>query len=247
VLAMVVAGCGESTQTTRTDTTSTLEMRFEQGRNAYLKGEYTEAIRLFEEVRIMGPGSPLARDATFLQAMSRFQQGTYAASANDFKTVRKNFASSPVAERAQYMVGESYYRLSPRPELDQSYSLYAVPEFQSFLRDFPNAPQSLRDSAQMRIKELRNKLARKVFLSGELYTKMEEPKSALVYFERVLDQYYDTDSAPEAQLRIAEVQFARKRNAEAATALDKFDAKYLQEASQEQRQRAMQLRQKLNV
>jgi outer membrane protein assembly factor BamD len=243
----LVGACGDGQQTTRLDTTSTLEMRFERGRNAYVKGEWQEAIRLFEEVRFMGPGSELAREATFLQAMARFKQETYVVAASDFKSVRRSFASSPLAERAQYMVGESYYKLSPRPELDQSYTLYAVPEFQAFLRDFPNASQSLRDSAQARIKELRNKLARKVFLSGELYTKMEEPKSALVYFERVLDQYYDTESAPEAQLRIAEVQLGRKRMAEAKAALEKFETKYLQEASQDLRQRAMQLKQKLNA
>ena len=77
------------------------------------------------------------------------------------------------------MVGESYYQISPRPELDQTYTLLALTEFQNFLHDFPVTPASpspvsgsttpagtsasLADSAQMRITELRQKLARKYF------------------------------------------------------------------------------------
>ena len=54
-----------------------------------------------------------------------------------------------------------------------------------------------------------------------------------MYFERVLDQYYDTKPAIEAQLRIAEVQAKRGKTKEAGEAIGKFDSKYLDQANYE--------------
>ena len=66
-----------------------------------------------------------------------------------------------------------------------------------------------------------------------------------MYFERVLDQYYDTKPAIEAQLRIAEVQAARGKTKEAGDAIGKFDTKYLDQATPEQRARARNIKQSL--
>jgi len=245
VLVGVISGCGGSQESGRTEPGSNLQTRFDEGRKAYDEGRYMDAIRIFEEVRIQAPASELASQATYMEGMARYKQEQFSAAAVDFRSLRRNNPGSPLAGRAQYMVGESYYQLSPRPELDQTYTLYAQTEYQSFLRDFPRAEQTLIDRAQQRITDIRNKLAQKVLLSAELYVKIEEPKSAMVYFERVLDQYYDTKPAAEAQLRIAELSYSRKKYDDAKTALGKFDDKYLSSASPEQRQRALALKAKL--
>ena len=214
------------------------------------KEDYVEAIRLFEEVRLQAPASPIAAEATYLEAMSRYNQDMFAGSAVDFRAVRRNYPNSPFAAQAQYMVGESYYQISPRPELDQSYSLLALTEFQNYLHDFPaaatSANASLADSAQIRIIELRRKLAQKYFLSAQLYDKLEDPKSAAVYYQRVLDNYYDTPPAAESQLRLAEINNDRNKPEDARKNLDAFDTKYLQSATTEERQRALKLHTKLD-
>ncbi len=139
------------------------------------------------------------------------------------------------------MVGESYFQLSPRPELDQSYTALALGEYQTFLRDFPNAPATLLDSAKDRIVEIRNKLAQKYYLAATLYDKLDDPKSALVYYGRILDQYYDLPQAAESELRIAEINLDRKKMDEVRKALDAFDTKYLSTATTDQRDRALKL------
>ena len=206
-----------------------------------------EAQHLFEEVRIQSPASAIAAEATFLEAMCRYKQELFTGSAVDFRAVRRNFPSSPFAMQAQYMVGESYFGLSPKPVLDQTYSFYAVSEYQQFLHDYPNAPQNLKDSAQYKITLLRNKLSRKVLMTAELYVKLEEYKSAIVYFKRVLDIYYDTDSAPESALRIAEVAFLRHKVPDAREALNKFEDKFIESAAPTLRQRALELKSKLST
>lgn len=223
----------------------TADKLFAAGKAAYEKADWQEAIRNFEEVRVQAPASSMATDATYLEAMARFNSDMYSSAALDFHAVRRNFPSSPLAARSQYMAGESYYQIAPRADLDQSYSTLALSEFQLFIRDYPKAPQTLIDSAQHRIAEIREKLATKYFLAAQLYDKLDDPKSAIVYYQRVLDDYYDTPLAPESELRIAEINYDRKNVDETRKALDTFDAKYLKDASEDQRHRSLKLRSKL--
>lgn len=225
--------------------TGTADKMFADGKAAYAKEDWPEAIRLFEEVRVQSPASAIAAEATYMEAMARYKEESFSGAALDFHAVRRNYPNSQFAMRAQYMAGESYYQVSPRPELDQAYTLLALGEFQTFLRDYPKSSESLTDSAQKRIVELRTKLAQKYLMSAQLYEKLDDPKSAIVYYQRVLDNYYDVPVAAEAELRIAEIQYDRKKSDESRKALDAFDAKYLSVASTDQRQRALSLRSKL--
>ena len=245
LVGFFIAACGGSPAVQKVGAPSSIEVRFGEAKAAYDKGDWLEAMRLFEEVRVEGPASAFAADATFLEAMSRFHQELYSGAAVDFRAMRRNYPSSPSAQRAQFMIGESYFQLSPRPELDQTYSTFSLQEFQIFLRDYPSAPSSMIDSAQHRIAQVRNKLAKKMLMTGELYVKLEESKAAITYFNRVLDNYYDTDAAPEAELRIAEVHYDHHRIDESRRALQKFESKFLGSVPVPMRERALALRNKL--
>ncbi len=243
VALILMTGCGSSNSASGGKPESTLEQRFNDAKISYEKEDWSDAIRMFEEIRIQAPTSPFASEASYLGAMARYKNGNFTSAAVDFRAFRRNYPTSPLAPRSQFMVAESYYQMSPRAELDQTYTNYAITEYQYFLRLFIDPEKSLTDSSQNRIVELRTKLALKLLYSAELYLKLEDRKSSLLYFERVLDQYYDTKPAIEAQLRIAEVQAARKKNKEAQDAISKFDAKYLDQATPEQRNRARSIKQ----
>lgn len=241
-LLLIAWGCGSSSdELTKAPPVGSADQLYTQAQKAYSTQDYPEAIRLFEEVRVQAPASTIAAEATYLEAMSRYNQDLFAGSAVDFRAVRRNYPNSPYAIRAQYMVGESYYQISPRPELDQSYTILALSEFQNFLHNYPAAPPTLTDSAQKRIVEIRTRLATKYFLDAQLYDKLETPKSAAVYYQRVLDNYYDTPPAIESELRLAEINVARKQFDDARKDLDAFDTKYLATATTDERQRALKL------
>jgi len=235
-----LASCGSSESTTNTNT---LEYRFEQAKKAYDNHDYMDAIRLFEEIRVQAPTSPFAIEAMYLGAMSRYKNDNFLTAAVDFRNFRRNYPTSGLAPRSQFMVAESYYQLSPNAPLDQTYTGYAITEYQYFLRMYGNDESTLSDSCEMRILELRTKLAQKYLSAGELYLKLESRKSALAFFDRVLADYYDTTPAVEAQLRIAEIKLERGKLAESEVAITKFDDKYLGKATQQQRERARKIKQ----
>ncbi len=241
ITSLGLFSCAGSNNST-TDSTLSVEERFNKGMQEYNDGDWVDAQRIFEEIRVQSPTSPFAAQAMYLAAMSRYKQETYSSAAVDFRMFRRTYPSHELAPRAQYMIGESYYGMSPKAELDQTYTQYAINEYQAYIRMYSSLITSLTDSAEARIKELRDKLAMKHLLAGELYIKLDDRKAAIQYFQRVLDDFYDTRPAPEAQLRIAEVQANRKKMKEAADALAKFEDRYLAQATQEQRNRARNLK-----
>jgi outer membrane protein assembly factor BamD len=224
---------------------NTIEYRFEEAKKAYANEDWLDAIRLFEEIRVQAPTSSYAVEAMYLGAMSRYYNDNNLTAAVDFRNFRRNYPTSALAPRSQFMVAESYYKMSPRAELDQTYTSYAITEYQYYLRMYGDAEKSLADSSEMRILELRTKLADKYLMSGELYLKLDSRKSALAFFERVLNDYYDTTPAVEAQLRVAEIYLARQKLADAEKAIMQFDEKYLGKSTQQQRDRARKVKQYL--
>src|ERR1035437_11007827 len=122
---------------TKATPVGTTDKLFADAKAAYAKEDWPEAIRIFEEVRVQSPASTIAGEATYMEAMARFNSEMLSGAALDFHSVRRNYPNSPYASRAQYMAGESYYQIAPRAELDQAYTTLALSEFQTFLRDYP--------------------------------------------------------------------------------------------------------------
>ena len=109
-----LSSCAGSKPAAQTDVKNILESRFAEGKEAYAKEDWLEAIRIFDEIRLQAPTSSYAIEATYLEAMSRYYAETFISAAVDFRAVRRNYPTSTLAARAQFMEGESYSRLSPR-------------------------------------------------------------------------------------------------------------------------------------
>ena len=114
---------------------------------------------------------------------------------------RRTDFQHPFERRAGFL--ESYYRLSPKTQLDQQYTRAAYDHCQSLLSYFPDsefAPRATEMSA-----ELRNKLADKEFSAGEFYFKRNAFDSAIIYYEATLRDYADSGQAPRALSRLISI------------------------------------------
>jgi len=93
-------------------------------------------------------------------------------------------------EESYFQDAECYRNLSPRYTLDQKETHTAISKYQLYIDLYPNG--IFLEEANSRIKEMREKLARKEFEAGELYMKLDQPRAAKVYFNEIIDNYYDT-------------------------------------------------------
>jgi outer membrane protein assembly factor BamD len=223
VLAVVVAGLigcssGEAVKP------MTVEERFAHAKALFDDRSYLEAINEFTVITLQFQGSAVAADAQYYLGESRFQRGEYLLAAFEYQNVKRNFPASPRVADAQFKLALSYYNLAPKSVLDQQYTRKSIDEFQSFVEYYPG--HEMAPDADAKIKELTTRLAKKQYDTARLYAAMEYFKSALFYFDDVIEKYHDTEYAPLAYIEKVELLMKRNRHREAGTEIMKFLDRY---------------------
>jgi outer membrane protein assembly factor BamD len=135
----------------------------------YKKKDFDKAGILFDEIMPLMKGDSTQELATFYQAYCDFNLGNYTLANTHFKKFSEVFSRSEYAEEAIYMSAYSLYKDSPNYNLDQTGTLAAINEIQSYLNNYPET--KFRDDCTNIIKELRKKLEKKAFEKAKLYHK----------------------------------------------------------------------------
>jgi outer membrane protein assembly factor BamD len=196
------------------------EERFQIAKTLFDNEDYLEAISEFTVITLQYQGSAVAADAQFYLGESRFKRGEYLLASYEYQTLKRNMPASPRVPEAQYKLGMCFYRLSPKSRLDQQYTKRAIDELQAFVEYYP-ASEFTGDASE-KIRELTLRLAQKDFETAQLYVKMDYTKSALFYFDNVIEKYHDTEYAPLAYLGKTELLMNRRRYREAKEVISKF-------------------------
>jgi outer membrane protein assembly factor BamD len=191
---------------------------------SYNEGDYLQSIEDFSLIKLKFSGTTVADKAQYYLAMSHYKREEYILAAYEFEMYIKNYPSGPEVINAAYNLAMCYYGLSPVYNLDQTYTKLAISQFQLFLELFPDNQYT--SQAESRIKELRTKLALKAFASGNLYMDMDDYRAAIVYYDYVLNDYFDTEYADDAALGKIQALIKRKKYAEAAEEVTKFETKF---------------------
>ena len=188
------------------------------------RGKCFSAITEFTAMTLKYAGDPIMDDAQFYLAESYFCNKEYLIAVSEYQKLTNDFPNSPYVQEAFYKIGLSYYKLSLRPELDQEYTDLALRQFQNFIEAFPNS--KFRQQAEEKIFELRTKKAKKLLLGGDTYRKMGIYDSAIIYYDILLEKYYDTPPAEMALFWKAECQYRLKKYNEAITTFTVFTEKF---------------------
>jgi len=209
-----------------------IEVAYEKALNQYEQENYAEAARAFETVISIGRGTDIGQDAQFYLAESYFNNRRYLLAASEYERYAQFHPNSPRREEADFKKALSYYNLSPRYRLDQSYTYQAIENFRLLLSRFPNSEYA-EESAEY-ISELRSKLARKSYNAGEFYKRTSRYEAAAVYFDIVIDNYPETSWAElslvdqmEAYILYAENSVADRQAGRFEMALESYET-YLQ-------------------
>lgn len=220
VAAVLLVSCGG--YKVRPDVTA--EERLALAKKMFKNKDYQEAQVQFKILTLNYPGASFVDEAQFYLAESHFQMKEYIIAADEYKRLTRLYPKSEYLDDAMFKVAMSDFKLSPKPSLDQKYTVSALENFQRFIEDFPNS--ALVPEAEKKIFTCRLKLAEKDFNAAELYRKLDDNYAALVYYNSVLDRYYDTKFAHEALYWKGECLYNLKRRDEALQAFNELLAKY---------------------
>jgi outer membrane protein assembly factor BamD len=133
-----------------------LPTKYKAAVNYYKNKDFAKAGILFDEIMPLMKGDSTQELATFYQANCDFNLGSYTLASSHFKKFAEVFSRSEFAEEAIYMSAYSLYKDSPNYNLDQTGTLAAINEIQSYLNNYPET--KFKDDCTNIIKELRKKL-----------------------------------------------------------------------------------------
>jgi outer membrane protein assembly factor BamD len=212
------SGCSSSGEKIDSDNP---EKAFEIAKKKFDRGDYVNAIEDFSLIQVMFPGTEVIEKAQFYIAESYYYQKEYILADYEYtKFLEDKPSISPLYPDAMYKLGLTYYQLSPKYSLDQQYSKLAIDQLLKYIQQFPNDKHV--GDADLKIKELKNKLAYKDFVIAENYMKIDNNRSAALYFKSVYEDYIESDWADDAMLGHAEALINGKKYDDAKKVLDKF-------------------------
>ncbi len=191
---------------------------FQKGIEYLNQGKYKEAERIFNKIIYQYPGSSYLEDAQFFLAETYFKKRDYQLAKDEFSFFLKNFPASKYVEEAGYKYAYAFLLSLPKITKDQEEIL----ELREFILDFKDKyPNSIYlPQMDSLFSEITNRLAQKEFAAGLLYYKAGEWQSARVYFEYIVKEFPDTETALEAKYLLGEICW---RNGEREKAKEIFE------------------------
>ncbi len=185
------------------------------------KKEYMRAQTLFELLIPVYRGRPELEKMYFDYAYTFYHQAQYLMATYYFNTFTTTFPTSPLKEEASFMAAYSNYRMSPTFRLDQTYTLKAIEDFQTFVNTYPNSSRV--NECNRLIDEMRLKLEKKTFDEGILYYNLKRYQAATVTFENLLKDFPETNNAEQVRFLIAKATYDLAEN----SIYDKQEERYL--------------------
>jgi outer membrane protein assembly factor BamD len=164
----------------------------------YEDGKYDLANELYEKISTSFVGTEKAGDIAYNMAQASFNEKNFRLAGHQFKSFAGSYPMDTRAEEALFKSAFSYYKDSPKYDLDQTSTYTAISELQSFINAYPESSHV--SEANDLITELRQKLELKSFEISKVYYKTMKYKAAAVSFDNMNDEYPDSKFREEAMM-----------------------------------------------
>jgi outer membrane protein assembly factor BamD len=245
--AALLAGAGGCTKRPPLPPTGAVDadkFLFDHGSAALQGSHWLEAREYFRRLVDSYPNSPFRHDAKLGIGDSYLGEGridSLILAANEFREFLTFFPLNPRADYAQYRLAVAQMRQMLGPRRDQTATIAALKEFDTFIQNYPNS--TLMPEVQTLRRETRDRLSEHEFLVGrfhyknrmyagaigrllpllsddpgysgkdevyfylaETHMKIGRQAEALPYYERLLEEFPESDHAEDARKRIAEIK-----------------------------------------
>ena len=200
---LLASACSTSTEKVLRSTDT--NYKYAKAMEWYNKGAYYKAIPVFEELMGLYKGSKTTEEIYYYYCLANFKQGSYILAAYHFKNYVQKHPKSEYAEEALFMHAESFYKQSPKVNLDQTETKNAIDAYQVFINTYP-ASERVED-ANNKIGELRKKLEEKSLKAAELYYRTKNYRAAAISYKNLIVDFPDIKGEKEIQYKIVVAYF----------------------------------------
>lgn len=171
-------------------------IKFDVATKMYEAKSYNKALRLFEQIAPSYRGKPQAEKLFYMFSQSYFKTKQYYLAGYQFESFVSSYPKSEKAQEAAFLGAKSYSMLSPVFSLDQTDTTKAIEKLQTFIDTYPNSEYL--PEANIIMKNLNEKIEKKVFENAKGYNTISDYKSALVALDNFIADYPGTPFKEEA-------------------------------------------------
>lgn len=181
------------------------EYKYKMAEQFYAKKKYNYAQILFEDLFPWVKGTARFEDMYFKYANCAYYLRDYLSAENLYKSFYETFPNSNKAEEAEYLRAYSFYKQSPKVDLDQTNTTKTMALMQAFINTHPNSPK--KQEASDIIDLCRGKIETKEFNSANLYYQLGYFKAAAIAFATLIENFPDSEKSEEYKLMVIKAYY----------------------------------------
>jgi outer membrane protein assembly factor BamD len=164
----------------------------------YDKKDYNHAQQLYEQLFPVLKGGPQFEDLYYKFAFCSFYLKDYPNAENLFKGFVEVFPNSAKAEEMDYMRAFTFFKQSPKAELDQTNTTKTLGFMQAFINTHPGSAR-IKDATDI-MDQCRAKLEVKDFKNAELYFNLGYFKASSITFNNLMNTYPDSEKSEQYKM-----------------------------------------------
>lgn len=176
----------------------------------YVNKKYNYAQQLYEELFPLMKGQPQFEDVFYKFAYCSYYLRDWMNAENLFKQFVEVFPNSPRAEEMEYMRAYTYYRQSPKVELDQTNTQKTIGYMQTFINTHSGSAR-IKEATEI-MDKCREKLEAKEFKSAELYYNMGKYRAAAIAYTSLMNDFPDSHRSDEYKLQVIKSYYLFAQN-----------------------------------
>jgi outer membrane protein assembly factor BamD len=157
----------------------------------YDQGKFFQASELYKAFLARYPGDDRSDYSQFRLADSYFHDEQYTLAAVEYQLLISNYGYSDYVDDALFQIGVCFWRETPKVVRDQQKAHDALSRFEQFIQTFPSSP--LVPEARAHVTTIHQRLAEKAFLSVHWYYRTRKYNAALIYCDKIIDNYADNE------------------------------------------------------
>ena len=188
----------------------------QEGMEAFDKGNFSDAIKDFEQLKDWYPFSKYATVAELKIADAHYHLDHYAEAVTAYEEFEQLHPRNEAIPYVIYQIGRCYYDQIDTIDRDQTSARKALETFRRLIRQFPEDPYAIK--AHTHITICLQSLARHEIYVGKFYLRSKHYRAALERFKAVISEY------PDVGMHYQALQYITQCEALAALAKDKPEA-----------------------
>jgi outer membrane protein assembly factor BamD len=200
IFAIVAIGIVSCSKFSKVQKSTDYEYKLRMAEKYYVAKKYNYSQQLYEELFPLMKGQPQFEDLFYKYAYCSYYLHDYLQAENLFKQFVEVFPTSPKAEEMEFMRAFTYYKQSPKPQLDQTNTQKTIGLMQTFINTHPGSAKN-KEATEI-IDKCRAKLEIKEFESAELYYNMGHYRAAAIAYTSLMNDFPDSQKGDAYKLQI---------------------------------------------